>query len=172
MNFFITIVALLCALHSSPHVDNAVIFSVGTSDISYSMVDSDESMLLPEFSIGFSRKDTKNRVSGFGLTYSISSDRSFLEDQLIKNKDIFGFRVFSFIDFPIGSFSFGVRSLFDFGFSDNNFVFGPTAGYSFLLGRMNLNINYFKGCADFINFSRFTNSVEARITLPLKGKDN
>ena len=81
-------------------------------------------------------------------------------------------RAFSFIDFPLGNASFGVRSLFDFGFSNYNFVFGPTAGYSFNLGRINFNINYFKGCLDFINFSKFTDSVEARIVLPLKGKDN
>jgi len=172
LNFFITIAALLCVLHSSPHLDNAVILSIGASDISHSMVDSDESILLPDFSAGFSRKDSRSRVSGFGLAYSVSSDKSFLDGQSINNKDIFGLRVFTFIDFPVGNFSFGVRSLFDFGFSDYSFVVGPTAGYSFSLGTMNFNINYFKGCADFINFSRFTNSVEARLTLPLKGKDN
>ena len=172
MKHLISIAALLCVLRSSPHVDNAVIFSIGASNVSYSIISSNEPLFSVDVSVGFSRKDIKNRVSGFGLTYNIVTDQSILDGELVRNKDLFGLRAFSFIDLSLGNASIGVRSLFDFGFSDYNFVFGPTAGYSFNLGRVNFNINYFKGCLDFINFSRFTNGVEVRIVLPLKGKDN
>ena len=172
MIFFTTIAALLCALYSSPHVDNAAIFSIGASNLSYAMIDSDESVFSADISSGFSRTDAKGRVSGFGVAYSMHTDKNILNGNYVRNKNLFGLRVFSFIDFPIRNFSIGFRSLFDLGFLDHNFVVGPTAGYSFYMGAIKLNINYFKGCSDFVKFSRYTDSIEARIALPLKGKDN
>jgi hypothetical protein len=170
LNFFTSIAALLCVLHSSPHVDNGAFLSIGTSNISHTMIDTDRSPYLIDVSAGFSRTDSKNIVSGFGLTYSIVTDQSIIDDTGIKNRDLFGLKVISFIEFPIGKTSFGVRSLFDFGFSEYNFVLGPTFGYSFNINHVAININYFKGCVDFIKFSRFSDSLEARIVLPLKRK--
>ena len=110
--------------------------------------------------------------SGFGVQYILGADQDAEGEFSLKNKNLFGLGVFSFIEIPADRLTIGLRSAFDFGFSESNFIFGPTIGYSFNINDINININYFKGCSDFINFSRFTDTIEARIMLPFKGKDN
>ena len=98
------------------------------------------------------------------MSTALKSNNFYLEDQIIKNKNLFGLRLFSSIS--CNSFSIckiGFKSLIDLSFTKNSFVFGPSVRYLFKIGTLNLNISYFKGCADFINFSKFTDTLELQI---------
>ena len=145
---------------------------MNVSNMVDSMLDNANSSYHLAFSFGYARKDSKTIKSGFGLQYLLGIDQDIIDNSSAKNKNLFGLSIFSFIEIPLDRVSIGVRSFFDFGSSSYNFIFGPTIGYSFDLNNGNISIIYFKGCSDFINFSRFTDSIELRIILPFKGKDN
>jgi len=172
LKYCIYIAILVGCIYSKPSVDHNFIFSLGASNAAYGMLESSKVSYNLGVSGGYFRRDTGGIKSGFGLQYILGVDQSLLDNSSLKNKNLFGLSVFSFIEIPLDRVSIGVRSTLDLGFSDFNFVFGPTFGYSFNVNTLNININYFKGCSDFINFSRFTDTIEARIMLPLKGKNN
>ena len=172
MKYFIYIAALVGFLYSKPLADHNYMLSTSVSNVASRMLDSASGTFNLGVSGGYTRQDTWGMRSGFGFQYILGVDQDAVSESSLKNKDLFGLSVFSFIEVPLDRLSIGVRSTLDFGFSDSNFIFGPTIGYSFEINDMNIDINYFKGCSDFINFSRFTDTIEARIMLPFKGKDN
>ena len=163
MKYIFSIVFFVSALLSNDFINKSFIISTGLSNISDHLLDNEEIVYTPQISLGFSRADNNKFTSEFGLEYSMKSNNSFKESEYITNKNLFGLRLFSSISYPFSICKIGFKSLIDLSFTKQNFVFGPSIAYSFKLGTLNLNISYFKGCADFINFSKYTDSLELQI---------
>ena len=138
-------------------------FSTGLSNISSYLLDDEEVFYSPHISLGFSRTDNIKFTSEFGLEYSFKSNNSSKEGEYTTNKNLFGLRLFSSISYQLLICKIGFKSLIDLSFPKNSFIFGPSIAYLFKVGTLNLNISYFKGCADFINFSKFTDNLELKI---------
>ena len=172
MKYYIYIVVLIGCIYSKSPVDNHLMLSFSTSNIACTMLDGVGPGYHMAFSFGYAREDSKSIESGFGFQYLLGINQDTINESSSNNKKLFGLSIFSFMEIPWHNTSIGLRSFFDFGFSNYNFIFGPTIGYSFKLNNLDININYFRGCADFINFSRFTDSIELRIMLPLEGIQN
>ena len=163
MKYIFSIIFFISSLLPNDHLYNSLTLYAGLSDISSYLQDNKETVYTPQISLGFSRTDNINFTSEFGLECSLKSNKFFLEDQIIKNKNLFGLRLFSSISYPFSICKIGFKSLIDLSFPKNSFVFGPLVRYLFKIGTLNLNISYFKGCADFINFSKFTDTLELQI---------
>ena len=163
MKYIFSIVFFVSTLFSSVHINNSFLLSAGLSNISSYLLDNEEVFYAPHISLGFSRTDNIKFTSKFGLEYSLKSNISSKESEYIANKNLFGFRLFSSISYQFSICKIGFKSLIDLSFPKNSFIFGPSVRYLFKLGTLNLNISYFKGCADFINFSKFTDSIELQI---------
>ena len=172
MKYYIYIVVLIGCIYSKSPVDNHLMLSLSASNIAYTMLDDAGPGYHMVFSLGYAREDSKTIESGLGFQYILGINQDILNESSSNNKKLFGLSIFSFVEVPWNKTSIGLRSFFDFGFSNYNFIFGPTIGYSFNLNSLDININYFRGCADFINFSRFIDSIELRIMLPFKGIQN
>ena len=172
MKYYIFVAVLIGCIYSMSPVSNNLMLSLSASNMVYAMLEDADPDYHMAFSLGYVREDSKTIKSGFGFQYLLGINQDIINDSSVRNKDLFGLSLFSFVEIPLGSASIGIRSLFDCGSSDYNFIFGPTIGYSFDLNGVDINVNYFKGCTDFINFSRFTDSIELRIMLPFKGKEN
>ena len=172
MKYYIYIAVLIGCIYSKSPVDNNLMLSLSASNIAYTMLDNAGPGYHMAFSLGYTREDSKTIESGLGFQYLLGINQDTINESSSNNKKLFGLSIFSFVEIPWHSTSIGLRSFFDFGFSNYNFIFGPTIGYSFNLNSLDININYFGGCSDFINFSRFTNSMELRIVLPFKGIEN
>ena len=172
MKYYIYIAILIGCIYSRAPVDSNFTLSLSASNMVYAMVEDTDSGHHMALSVAYIREDSETVTSGFGFQYLLGINRDIISRSSIRNKDFFGLSIFSFLEIPFRSTSIGFRSFFDLGSSDYNFIFGPTIGYSFNLNFIDININYFRGCSDYINFSRFADSIELRITLPLKGKGN
>jgi len=153
-------------------------YSLSMSNIGYYMIDfskfDDEgySQFYPGFSLGYFREDIDGIQSGFGLHYTFGVHPDYLEESSSKKQALYGVGIYSFVDRELSFIRLGLKSYYDFGNSDYNFIMGPTAGFQFEAVGVNFNINYFRGCTDFVNFARFTDYVELAIALPFKGKKN
>ena len=163
MKYIFSIIFFVSSLLPNDHLNNNLTLSAGLSNISSYLQDNKETVYTPLISLGFSRTDNINFTSEFGLEYSLKSNNFTLEDKVIKNKNLFGLRLFSSISYPFLICKIGFKSLIDLSFPRNSFIFGPSVRYLFKIGTLNLNISYFKGCADFINFSKFTDTLELQI---------
>ena len=163
MKYIFSIVFFVSALFSNVHINNSFMFSTGLSNISSYLLDDEEVFYSPHISLGFSRTDNNKFTSEFGLEYSLKSNNSSNQSEYTTNKNLFGFRLFSSISYQLSVCKIGFKSLIDLSFPKNSFIFGPSIAYLFKVGTLNLNISYFKGCADFINFSKFTDNLELQI---------
>ena len=163
MKYIFSIVFFVSALFSNVHINNSFMFSTGLSNISSYLLDNEEVFYSPHISLGFSRTDNIKFTSEFGLEYSLKSNNSSNQSEYTTNKNLFGLRLFSSISYQLSICKIGFKSLIDLSFPKNSFIFGPSIAYLFRLGTLNLNISYFKGCADFINFSKFTDNLELQI---------
>ena len=163
MKYILSIVFFVSALFSNVHINSSFMLSTGLSNISSYLLDHEEVFYTPHISLGFSRTDNIKFTSDFGLEYSLKSNSSSKESEYIAIKNMFGLRLFSSISYQFSICKIGFKSLIDLSFPKNSFIFGPSVTYLFKLGTLNLNISYFKGCADFINFSKFTDSIELQI---------
>ena len=163
MKYIFSIVFFVSALFSNVHINNSFMFSTGLSNISSYLLDDEEVFYAPHISLGFSRTDNIKFTSEFGLEYSLKSNNSSNQSEYTTNKNLFGLRLFSSISYQLSICKIGFKSLIDLSFPKNSFIFGPSIAYLFRLGTLNLNISYFKGCADFINFSKFTDNLELQI---------
>ena len=163
MKYIFSIVFFVSALFSNVHINNSFMFSTGLSNISSYLLDDEEVLYSPHISLGFSRTDNIKFTSEFGLEYSLKSNNSSKESEYTTNKNLFGLRLFSSISYQLLICKIGFKSLIDLSFPKNSFIFGPSIAYLFKVGTLNLNISYFKGCADFINFSKFTDNLELQI---------
>ena len=130
------------------------------------------SQIHPGVSIGYYREDADNIQSGFGFQYIVGVDPKYIEDSSSKNQTLYGFGVYSFVEADIWFARLGLKSYYDFGYSNYNFIMGPTLGMEFEAIGIDFNINYFKGCADFVNFARFVDYIELGVKIPLRGKDS
>ena len=163
MKYIFSIVFFVSALFSNVHINNSFMFSTGLSNISSYLLDNEEVFYSPHISLGFSRTDNIKFTSEFGLEYSLKSNNSSNQSEYTTNKNLFGLRLFSSISYQLSICKIGFKSLIDLSFPKNSFIFGPSIAYLFKVGTLNLNISYFKGCADFINFSKFTDNLELQI---------
>ena len=163
MKYIFSIVFFVSTLFCNVHINNSFILSTGLSNISSYLLDNEEVFYDPHISLGFSRTDNIKFTSEFGLEYSLKSNNSFKESEYIANENLFGLRLFSSISYQFLICKIGFKSLIDLSLSKNSFIFGPSVAYLFKIGTLNLNISYFKGCADFINFSKYTDSLELQI---------
>ncbi len=163
MKYIFSIVFFVSTLFSNVYINNSFMLSTGLSNVSSYLLDNEEVFYDPHISLGFSRIDNIKFTSEFGLEYSFKSNNSFKESEYIANENLFGLRLFSSISYQFSICKIGFKSLIDLSLPKNSFIFGPSVTYLFKLGTLNLNINYFKGCADFINFSKFTDSIELQI---------
>ena len=163
MKYIFSIVFFVSALFSNVHINNSFMFSTGLSNISSYLLDDEEVFYSPHISLGFSRTDNIKFTSEFGLEYSLKSNNSSNQSEYTTNKNLFGLRLFSSISYQVSICKIGFKSLIDLSFPKNSFIFGPSIAYLFKVGTLNLNISYFKGCADFINFSKFTDNLELQI---------
>ena len=163
MKYIFSIVFFVSALFSNVHINNSFMFSAGLSNISSYLLDYEEVFYSPHILLGFSRTDNIKFTSEFGLEYSLKSNNSSKESEYTTNKNLFGLRLFSSISYELSICKIGFKSLIDLSFPKNSFIFGPSIAYLFKVGTLNLNISYFKGCADFINFSKFTDNLELQI---------
>ena len=163
MKYIFSIVFFVSALFSNVHINNSFMLSTGLSNISSYLLDDEEVFYSPHISLGFSRTDNIKFTSEFGLEYSLKSNNSSNQSEYTTNKTLFGLRLFSSISYQLSICKIGFKSLIDLSFPKNSFIFGPSIAYLFRLETLNLNISYFKGCADFINFSKFTDNLELQI---------
>ena len=163
MKYIFSIVFFVSTLFSSVYINNSFVLSAGLSNIFKYLLDNEEIFYAPHISLGFSRTDNIKFTSEFGLEYSLKSNISSKESEYIANKNLLGLRLFSSISYQFSICKIGFKSLVDLSLPKNSFIFGPSITYLFKLGTLNLNISYFKGCADFINFSKFTDSIELQI---------
>ena len=163
MKYIFSIVFFVSALFSNVHINNSFMLSTGLSNISSYLLDDEEVFYSPHISLGFSRTDNIKFTSEFGLEYSLKSNNSSNQSENTTNKNLFGLRLFSSISYQLSICKIGFKSLIDLSFPKNSFIFGPSIAYLFRLGTLNLNISYFKGCVDFINFSKFTDNLELQI---------
>jgi len=163
LKYIFSIVFFVSTLFSNVYINNSFMLSTGLSNVSSYLLDNEEVFYDPHISLGFSRIDNIKFTSEFGLEYSFKSNNSFKESEYIANENLFGLRLFSSISYQFSICKIGFKSLIDLSLPKNSFIFGPSVTYLFKLGTLNLNINYFKGCADFINFSKFTDSIELQI---------
>ena len=163
MKYIFSIIFFVSSLLPNDYLNNNLTLSAGLSNISSYLQDNQEIVYLPQISLGFSRTDNINFTSEFGLEYSLKSNDFYLKDETIKSKNLFGLRLFTSISYQFSICKIGFKSLIDLSFPKNSFVLGPSVGYLFKIGTLNLNISYFKGCADFINFSKFTDNLELQI---------
>ncbi|MAV89064.1 MAG: hypothetical protein CBD21_00765 [bacterium TMED161] len=163
MKYLFSIIFFVSALFSNVHINNSYMLSTGFSNISSYLLDNEEVFYAPHISLGFSRTDNIKFTSEFGLEYGLKSNNSSKESEYLANKNLFGLRLFSSISYQLSICKIGFKSLIDLSFPKNSFIFGPSIAYLFKVGTLNLNISYFKGCADFINFSKFTDNLELQI---------
>ena len=153
-------------------------FSLNLSDLAHSMVDfssldnGNDKHIYVGLSLGYFREDNNSIQSGFGFQYILNIDQSYIEDSSAENVNLYGLGVYTFIEKQASFARLGLKSYYDFGNSDYNFIMGPTIGVLFNFANVDFNINYFRGCADFVNFSRFINYIEFSVKVPLKGRNS
>lgn len=151
--------------------------SVSMSNIGYYMVnfsqfdDGEYSQFYPGLSLGYFREDTDGIQSGLGFHYTIGVDPDYIDGSSSKKEALYGLGIYSFVDRKVSFLRLGLKSYYDFGNSNYNFIMGPTAGLQFKTADINFNINYFRGCTDFVNFARFADYIEVAIMAPLNRKE-
>ena len=143
------------------------------SNLGYYMVNSSElddgeyKQYHPGITIGYFREDFDDIQSGFGFQYILGVDPNYIKNSSSKKQNLYGFGVYSFVDRQVSFTRLGLRSYYDFGNSDYNFIMGLTIGMEFEALGVNFNINYFKGCLDFVNFARSVDYIEMSVRMPL-----
>ena len=176
MRYYYVIILIIGFIFSEQIYRNGFFLSLGSSDIAVKMGDlTNEEIELTSpssnysLSIGYNRTDPKGIRSGVGAQYIMGYDRVSADISSAYYKDWFGIGLLSFFNIPIIKYKnisileIGARSHFDLGFSNNNFSFGPSVGISVGFYSLRININYFRGCLDFINFDNFSDQINLEI---------
>ena len=141
--------------------------------VDYSNLDNGEyNQFYPGLSLGYFREDIDGIQSGFGFHYTLGVDPDYIDGSSSKKQNLYGVGIYSFVDREVSFVRLGLKSYYDFGNSNYNFIMGPSIGFQFEALDVNLNINYFRGCTDFVNFARFTDYIELAIRIPFNREKN
>ena len=176
MRYYYVIILIIGFIFSEQIYRSGFFLSLGSSDLAVKMGDlTTEEIELTRpannysLSVGYNRTDRKGIRSGVGFQYIMGYDRDSGDISSAYYKDWFGIGLLSFFNIPIIKYKnisileIGARSHFDLGFSNNNFSFGPSVGISAGFYSLGININYFRGCLDFINFENFSDQINLEI---------
>ena len=181
MRYYLYIILIMGFVLGEGIHKNELFTSINISDLGQKMADDNSEGSISSnsyaFSIGYNRVDLKGSRSGIGFEYifNINRDEANLNSAYYKN--LFGLSLISFFNTPIFKIedknqyqlNIGAKSYFDFGLTNNNFAIGPTFGLSMKVYKITLNLNYFIGCLDLDNFSKYTNQIDLGLSFQYKG---
>ena len=176
LRYYYVIIFIIGFIFSEQIYRNGFFLSLGSSDLAVKMGDlTAEQIELTSLtnnyslSIGYNRTNPKGIRSGFGFQYIMGYNRDSADILSSYYEKLFGIGLLSFFNVPIIKYKkirfieIGARSHFDLGLSNNNFSFGPSVGISAEFYFLGINVNYFKGCLDFVKFEEFSDQINFEI---------
>ena len=105
--------------------------------------------------ICFSRVDSSSISSGLGIQYIPGINSNVINFSNATNSNLYGLSLHTFLYKSIWSIEIGLESIYHLGSTGKDFIVGPRIGYKFDLFGMYINLNFFIGYINVINFEQY-----------------